>query len=50
VKNEGGKVAVKRQLKFNSRVFEGAMYDDFKALMDAWNNPWYRQLVFVAGK
>ena len=50
VKADGRKATVKRQLKFNDRVFEGAAYEDFKALMDNWNNPWYRQLVLLEGK
>jgi hypothetical protein len=47
VKAEGGKVSVKRQLKFSDRVFDVSVYPDFKALMDYWNNSWYRQLIFV---
>ena len=44
---EDGKVTVKRSVIFEARAFEGTRFTDFKALMDAWNNPWYRQLVFV---
>jgi hypothetical protein len=50
VKTEDGKVSVRRQLKFSDRVFQVSVYPDFKILMDYWNNPWYRQLIFVAGK
>jgi hypothetical protein len=50
LKTEDGKVSVRRQLKFSERVFEVASYADFKILMDYWNNPWYRQIIFVAGK
>lgn len=50
VKTQDGKVAVKRQLKFNERIFEISDYEDFKILMDYWNNPWYRQLIFMAEK
>jgi hypothetical protein len=50
VKIDAGKVTVKRQLKFNDRVFQISTYEDFKILMDYWNNSWYRQLIFVAGK
>ncbi len=46
VKSDHGKVTVKRQLKFNDRIFQVSMYEDFKILMDYWNNPWYRQLIF----
>jgi hypothetical protein len=49
LKTQDGKVAVKRQLKFSERVFKASDYEDFKILMDYWNNPWYRQLVFVTG-
>jgi len=47
VKIDGGKVMVKRQLKFSERIFDGSIYEDFKILMDYWNNPWYRQLILV---
>ena len=47
VVNEKGKLSLRRQLQFNDRVFDAALYPDFKILMDYWNNPWYRQLVFV---
>jgi hypothetical protein len=48
VKVDDGKVTVRRQLKFNTRVFDVSVYPDFKILMDYWNNSWYRQLIFVA--
>jgi hypothetical protein len=48
VKNDGGKLTLKRQLKFSDRIFQGPAYDDFKILMDYWNNSWYRQLIFAA--
>jgi hypothetical protein len=47
VKADEGKVSVKRQLKFAGRIFQGSTYEEFKTLMDYWNNAWYRQLVFV---
>jgi hypothetical protein len=49
VKTGNGKLTVRRQLKLSDRVFEGAAYADFKTLMDLWNNPWYRQVIFVSG-
>lgn len=49
VKTDEGKVTVRRQIKLNARVFPEQAYQDFKTLMDYWNNPWYRQLVFVTG-
>ncbi|MDP1621783.1 MAG: DUF3857 domain-containing protein [Bacteroidales bacterium] len=48
LKSDGGKVTVKRQLKFSERSFPVSVYEDLKILMDYWNNPWYRQLVFVS--
>ncbi len=50
VKENNGKVTVRRQLKFSDRLFPITVYEDFKILMDYWNNPWYRQLIFVTGK
>ena len=50
VKNENGKLIVKRQLKFTKRLFPLSEYAEFKILMDYWNNPWYRQLIFVTEK
>ena len=47
VKNDNGKLMLKRQLKFSQRVFSIPDYPDFKILMDYWNNPWYRQLIFT---
>ena len=49
VKTADGKATIKRQLKFSERVFDVSSYPDFKILMDYWNNPWYRQLIFVSG-
>lgn len=45
---EKGQLTVRKQIKLTARVFTGPLYDDFKALMDAWNNPWQRQVVFTA--
>jgi hypothetical protein len=50
VKNDGGKLTVRRQVRFSARIFSAAEYADFKALMDCWNNPWYRQVVIVSDK
>jgi hypothetical protein len=46
VKNDKGKVTVKRSLKLNNQLIPLSVYPDFKILMDSWNNPWNRQLVF----
>jgi len=48
VTREGGKTVVTRQVKFNERVYQQSNYQDFKRLMDHWNNPWYRQLIFTS--
>ncbi len=48
VKTQDGTATVKRQLKFSERIIESSDYEDFKILMDYWNNPWYRQLIFMA--
>jgi hypothetical protein len=50
VKTMEGKVSVRRQIKFNDRIFQGSTYEEFKILMDYWNNPWYRQLIFISGQ
>lgn len=44
----GGKVTVTRQMKFNDRIFSPSNYNDFKIIMDYWNNPWYRQIIFIS--
>jgi hypothetical protein len=49
VRIDNGKLVVKRQIKFNERIFQLATYEEFKTLVDYWNNPWYRQLVFISG-
>ena len=48
VTNEGGKTVVMRRVKFNERVYQQPNYQDFKSLMDHWNDPWYRQLIFTS--
>ncbi|MEI7500790.1 MAG: DUF3857 domain-containing protein [Bacteroidota bacterium] len=50
VKFDNGKLVARRQIKFNERVFLLSAYEDFKVLLDYWNNPWYRQLIFISGK
>jgi hypothetical protein len=47
LKNENGKVKIERSLKLTEKIIPVALYADFKALMDFWNHPWYRQVVFV---
>ncbi|MCK9421114.1 MAG: DUF3857 domain-containing protein [Bacteroidales bacterium] len=47
---EKGKLILKRQIKFTERIFPTSIYPDFKYLMDFWNNPHYRELIFIMGK
>lgn len=46
VRQEKGKVTVTRSLKLNGTYFPVSVYPELKILMDQWNNPWNRQLVF----
>ena len=50
VSEENGKLTVRRQLQFSSRVFSAKDYSDFKILFDYWNNPWYRQVILMSDK
>lgn len=50
IKQEEGKVVVKRQLKTENRIFTTDNYADIKTLIDAWNNPRYRELIFITTK
>ncbi len=43
---EKGKLRVKRSMKLKERIIRPEQYADFKALMDAWNNPRNREIVF----
>jgi hypothetical protein len=47
LKNDNGKVKIERSLKLTEKIIPVSLYADFKALMDYWNHPWYRQVVFV---
>lgn len=46
-KQEDGKVVVKRNLKIDNRTFGRDLYPDAKELLDAWNNPRNRELIFI---
>lgn len=46
LKYEKGKVKIERSLKLTEKIIQAADYPDLKALMDYWNHPWYRQVVF----
>lgn len=49
-KYDGGKVVLKRQINIEKRVFSGDGYFELKALLDYWNNPRFRELIFRAEK
>ena len=49
LKSDNGKVMIRRSIKFSDQVVPVTIYPDFKALMDAWNNPWYKQVIFRKG-
>lgn len=46
VRVEDGKLFLRRNIKFFSRVVQPETYEAFKILMDYWNHPRYRELVF----
>ncbi len=46
---EKGKLMVKRSLRLKERIIQPENYADFKALMDSWNNPHHREIVFKKG-
>ncbi|MCK9218740.1 MAG: DUF3857 domain-containing protein [Bacteroidales bacterium] len=48
--NNNGKVNLKRKIRITERTITPERYADFKTLMDYWNNPWYRELIFVREK
>lgn len=41
-----GKLSLRRYIKFFDRVIKPDQYEAFKILMDYWNHPRYRELVF----
>jgi len=40
------KLIITREIKFDKKTIEINMYDDFKAIMDAWNNTNYKKIIF----
>ena len=42
------KLTVKKEIVLNKRVIGPEWYQDFKAILDAWNNPGNRKIVFKA--
>jgi hypothetical protein len=47
IKQDGSKVSVSRKIKLTSRVISIDNYNDFKALMDNWNDPRKKELIFI---
>ncbi|MEI7980660.1 MAG: DUF3857 domain-containing protein [Bacteroidota bacterium] len=50
ITNEKGKIQLTRKINFSGQIFQISDYPDFKCLLDYWNNPRYRELIFVMGK
>lgn len=50
IKYNEGKMVLKRQIKIVKSDFSPETYQDFKSLMDQWNNPRHRELIFRSGK
>ncbi len=46
IKQDGSKITVSRKIKFTSRVIAVENYADFKTLMDNWNDPRKKELIF----
>ncbi|OFX79027.1 MAG: hypothetical protein A2X12_05905 [Bacteroidetes bacterium GWE2_29_8] len=45
IKQNGDKIKVKRQIKLSQDIIKPEFYNDFKKIMDIWNNSNYRQLI-----
>lgn len=42
----GNTLTVKKEIRINNKIIETKDYNDFKSLMNVWNNRKYRELVF----
>ena len=47
LKTEQGKMSLTREISLGERILSPEQYQDFKVLMDLWNNPRLREVVFV---
>jgi hypothetical protein len=47
VKREAGKIIVNKELKISQRIIEPKNYAAFKSLMDNWNAPHQKEVVFI---
>jgi hypothetical protein len=50
VKSSKGKLWITRDIRLNERIITPGIYPDFKALLDAWNNPRNREVILKAGE
>jgi len=46
IKMEGGKILVTKEISFRKRIINPSDYSSFKVLMDNWNAPGSRQVIF----
>jgi hypothetical protein len=47
LKTEAAKVTVKKNINLKKRIIPVIEYSEFKALIDNWNNDWYREIIFI---
>jgi len=47
LKQEGNKLNISRKIKLENRLISPENYNDFKTLMDNWNNPRQREVIFT---
>ena len=45
LRQEGNKLSISRKIRLSSRVIDLGNYNDFKALIDNWNNPRQREVI-----
>ena len=45
LKQDGSKLVISRKIRLSSRVISAETYNDFKALMDNWNNPRQKEVI-----
>ena len=47
VGNDKGKVSVRKEITFLKRVIDPAMYNDFRELLNNWNNNRTKEVIFT---
>ena len=50
IKQEAGKILIKREILFREQIYSASLYPDFKILMDNWNNPRHKEVLFLERK